>query len=156
MSQQMCWDADRQRWAIVSEAPDAPASTPMAPAPSNPAHPVLGAPAALVMATTVLLGVDPLSVEGSSDSDGTEAAQTYEGPPEEPEEESTFVDEKPADHGTDFGSEEEEEEDPAPYGYTLRTDPAGFELYVPEGWDREEDASGIFYTLNDRRDLTRS
>lgn len=153
MSKKTCWDADRQRWTTHSGVPGEPDSVPMAPVPANPAYPILGALASLVLATTILLGIDPLSAEGFSDGDETETARTHEEAREESDEESMFVDEKPADHGTDFEFEEEEEEDPAPYGYTLRTDSAGFELHVPEGWYREEDASGVFYTPNDRRDL---
>lgn len=156
MSKKMCWDADMQRWTARTGAPGEPDSVPMAPVPTGPAHPILGALASLILATTILLGIDPLSAGGFSDDETettrarTEARADSAG---ESDQQSGFVDEKPADHGTEFEEEEEEEEDPAPYGYTLRTDSAGFELHVPEGWYREEDASGVFYTPNERRDL---
>ncbi|CAL9386927.1 hypothetical protein SUDANB121_01185 [Nocardiopsis dassonvillei] len=144
------WDADLQRWA----APPRPG-----PPPEGPGRAVL--PTVVLTVLAVLLLAAAIGVH--TDASGTDAADstdTHEGGDAEyddgePYEEDPIDDEE--DRGLFPGEPDEEtpEEVTAPAGYELSEDPAGFSLYVPEDWGRQDDGppQGVFYTGDGRRNL---
>lgn len=147
---QVRWDADLQRWA----APPVPEHPP-----DESAQAAL--PTVVVLVLVVLLLAVAVGVHtDTSETDTEESAGAYgdEGYGDEEPYREDSTDEGPAedegDHGL-FPDDPPEDEAPEPDGYSFREDSAGFGLYVPRGWERQDDGppQGVFYTGDGRRNL---
>jgi len=163
------WDADQQRWAEGARPGPAGLGTP--PQPNIPAL-VLVSLVVLLVVVAVGIRVGASAENGSPTADGAGSTDpSDEAPSGEPtgggcesgsvgghcdaeEDQEGFGNREAAEEDLE-GETPEEEEAPAPDGYELRTDSNGFELHVPEGWQREDEGppEGVFYLQDGRRDL---
>lgn len=144
------WDADLQRWTAPPRTGPPREGEGRAVLPTV----VLAVLAVLLLAAAIGVHTD------TSGADAADSTDTREGGSAEYDEWETY-EEDPTDDEEDLGlfpggpDEETHEDVAAPAGYELREDPAGFSLYVPENWERQNDGppQGVFYTGDGRRSL---
>ncbi|WP_017586960.1 hypothetical protein [Nocardiopsis ganjiahuensis] len=149
------WDADQQRWTG-----DSPPARPSGRGPGQPNVPAVALAVLLLLLVVVAIGVhtDTSANEGgsSASSEGEpsedECADSWGGDLCDDEEDQSFFPDFGPGQTEEEAGEEEPEEDPAPDGFELRSDPNGFELHVPEGWRREDEGppQGVFYSPDGR------
>jgi len=146
------WDADQQGWVGGTPPESGGGGTPnQLNIPTLVLVPLVVL--LLVVAVAVAIGINMgTPTKDSSPSENSSSSEDSASPDDSAGAEGTPDEEEDADSpGSEDQWENQEGETPASDEYEFSTDPDGFELYIPRGWQRElrGPGEGVFYVADD-------